>query len=167
VGADPLFRAPYLWYESTYGTRSIATGDLNYDGLDDVVVGRFLAIGVLLGRADQTLAPEVEYSGGGSGVSVAIGEVTGDGRLDVVAANEYANSVSIFVGNGDGTFHSPVDYPTGHVASEVASADLDADGLGDLVVASNDYPMSFSVLRNLGSTFAPPQTMRLSVIHHP
>ena len=36
--------------------------------------------------------------------SVAIGDLNGDGSLDLAVANEYSNSISVLLGNADGTF---------------------------------------------------------------
>ena len=36
--------------------------------------------------------------------NLAVGDVNGDGKLDVIATNPYASSVSLFVGNDDKVF---------------------------------------------------------------
>ena len=38
--------------------------------------------------------------------SVALGDVNGDTKLDMVTANSGANNVSVLLGNGDGTFQN-------------------------------------------------------------
>src|SRR6185369_1281023 len=42
--------------------------------------------------------------------SIAIGDLNGDGKLDLAVANSGSTNVSILLGNGDGTFQPPVNY---------------------------------------------------------
>jgi len=77
---------------------------------------------------------------------VALGDMNGDGKLDLLVANVCASSsscdngsVSVVLGKGDGTFHSLVFYGSGgqqRGASSVAVGDLNGDGKPDLVVAN-------------------------------
>ena len=66
--------------------------------------------------------------------SVAIGDVDGDGKPDVVASSLFA--VSMFLGDGLGGFAPPIDFAEGEGPMAVALGDLDLDGPLD-VVASN------------------------------
>ena len=47
--------------------------------------------------------------------ALALGDLNGDGRLDVVTANENGSEtgLSVMLGNGDGTLAEHVDYATG------------------------------------------------------
>jgi hypothetical protein len=94
-------------------------------------------------------------SGTGTGtVSAASGDLNGDGRLDVVAANFGSDTVSVLLGKGDGTFAAKVDYATGSHPNSLAVGDLDGDGKLDLVVASA-YDDTVGVLLGKGDgTFA-------------
>ena len=40
---------------------------------------------------------------------MAVGDVNGDGKPDLVVANDSSNTVSVLLGNGDGTFQAPAD----------------------------------------------------------
>ena len=70
---------------------------------------------------------------------MAVGDFNGDGKLDLVVANELSNNVSILLGNGDGTFQAAVSYGAGMTLFAVA--DFNGDGKLDLAVANieNDY----------------------------
>ena len=46
-------------------------------------------------------------------MSVAIGDVNGDGKADLAVANYYSHNVSIILGNGNGTFALAVNYSLG------------------------------------------------------
>ena len=102
------------------GTRPtyVAVGDFNGDGkLDLVVANQFSnTVSILLGNGDGTFRPKVDYvtgSYGSDAIFVAVGDLNGDGKLDLVVANQFSNTVSILLGNGDGTFQPHVNMPPG------------------------------------------------------
>jgi hypothetical protein len=67
--------------------------------------------------------------------SVAIGDVSGDGKADLVTANHDDNSVAVLLGNGNGTFQPPLYNETGLTPSSVAIGDLGSGNLS-LVIAN-------------------------------
>jgi hypothetical protein len=103
---------------------------------------------VLLGNGDGTFQTAVPYLSGGFGAaSVAVADVDGDGKLDLVVANCSATTgsctggggtVGVLLGNGDGTFQTPaVTYPSGGATPfGVAVADLNGDSKPDIVTAN-------------------------------
>jgi hypothetical protein len=142
-----------------YYTNSVAAADVNGDGKPDIIVANFCAsstlcpegeVGVLLNNGDGTFQTAVTYSSGGSSAaSVAIADVNGDSKPDILVANICdtnnnicsnpggSGSVGVLIGNGDGTFQSAVTYPSGGVSPLfVAVADVNRDGKPDIVVAN-------------------------------
>jgi hypothetical protein len=134
---------------------SIAIADVNRDGKPDLVVanssvgsdGGLGNVGVLLGNGDGTFEPEMPYDSGGYGAAaVAVADVNGDGKLDVVVANcsgsssdcsGGAGNVGVLLGNGDGTFQTAVTYTSGSTYPfAVAVADVNGDGRPDIVAAN-------------------------------
>ncbi len=100
-------------------------------------------VGVLLNNGDGTFQPAVNYgSGADFPTSVAVADVNGDGKLDVLVANgatgthgEEDGAVGVLLGNGDGTFQTAVIYDSGGGSDpSVAVADVNGDGKPDLVV---------------------------------
>jgi len=84
------------------------------------------------------LGNPVSLPGGGFG-AVATGDFNGDGKLDLVVANNEGNNVSIFLGNGNGTFQPAVSYSAGPgtLPDAIAVGDFNGDGKLDLAVTSN------------------------------
>jgi hypothetical protein len=126
---------------------SLAAEDLDQDGDPDVVTVGPQQVGVLLNAGDGTFPQGLGYLGAGRPVGVAIGDVSGDESLDIVAANQGSNDISIFEGAGDGTFQVEPRVRVGRVPSAIASADLNLDGTGDVVV-SNRGSKSVTILLN-------------------
>src|SRR5246127_394909 len=82
--------------------------------------------------------PEVTYASGGTlPYSVAVADLNGDGKPDLVVANNLYNSIGVLLGNGDGTFRLPATYGSGGVNPQsVAIADVNGDGKPDVLVAN-------------------------------
>jgi hypothetical protein len=143
-------------YDSGGMAESVAVADVNGDGKPDLVVANYCAsgcqdgmnstVGVLLGNGDGTFQPIViVYSGGYASPSVAVADVNGDGKPDIVVSVQCTSDctidpegmVSVLLGNGDGTFQTAVPYDSGGIyAYSVAVADVNGDGKLDLVVAN-------------------------------
>ena len=148
---NSIFLAALDYNSAGRNTRSVAAADLNNDGSLDLVTADECngnctsgSVSVFLGNGDGTFQPAVNYSSGGvDATSVAIGDVNGDGRRDVVVVNTCADSncpngsVSVLLGNGDGTFQPAVNYSSGGVdATSVAIGDVNGDAKPDVVVVN-------------------------------
>lgn len=89
----------------------------------------------------------VAFPTGSHPEAVAIGDVNGDGRNDVVMTTSYyfdpANDFKLFVflQNADGTLAPPIKYPTGSsyvcMAQTVAIGDVNHDGRNDVVIGDS------------------------------
>ena len=147
---DGTFRSA-VKYQAGQGPTSVAIGDLNGDRKPDIVVTNLVTgrgpqlgntVSVLLGNGDGTFKAAVDYAVGSRPNSVAIGDLNGDGKPDLVVANSsvevgvHGNDVSVLLGNGDGTFRAAVNYPVGLAPWSVAIGDLNGDGKPDVVVAN-------------------------------
>jgi hypothetical protein len=167
-GSPALIFLPAVGYDSGGNATAVAVGDVNGDGKPDLVLANGLAIydepgtvSVLLGNGDGTFQTAVTYSTGTGGASsVAIGDVNGDGKPDLVVAG---GAVSVLLGNGDGTFQPAMTYGVGANGTDsVAVADVNGDGKPDVLAAigCETEPCSeggFSVLLGNGDgTFQAP-----------
>src|SRR5439155_943755 len=67
--------------------------------------------------------------------SAALGDVNGDGKVDLVTANYGSNNVAVLLGNGDGTFTAAAGSPVvvGTSPYSVAGGDVNGEGKIDLV----------------------------------
>jgi hypothetical protein len=150
---DGTFQVPQGYTSGGWYPTAIAVADVNRDGKPDVVIANQCPasgtcdssiIAVLLGIGDGSFHPAVVYTSGGANAnSVAVADLNGDGKPDVIVANENtaANNtigiVGVLLGNGDGSFQSVVAYGSGgSFAASVAVADVNADGRPDLVLAN-------------------------------
>ena len=86
----------------------IRVGDVNNDDWMDIISVNVNDhnVGVLLGRGNGTFGSMMTYSTGINSrpYLVDLGDMNGDGRLDIVCINMYINNIGILLGNGDGTF---------------------------------------------------------------
>jgi hypothetical protein len=139
---------------------TVAVGDLNGDGKADLATANFGSnrngtISVLLNNGNGTYAAAVNYPVGTSATSIAMGDLNGDGKADLVVTNVSPDhKVSVLLNNGNGTFTAALNYAVGIEPYSVTIGDLNGDGKADLVTA-NSGDNTVSVLLNSGNgTFA-------------
>jgi len=133
----------YTYAAESTSSKDVAMGDLNGDGiLDMVTAGTFGPAGyatVRIGNGDGTFGTAVSYNAEStSSQAVSLGDLNGDGILDLITAGTGgANGFStIRLGNGNGTFGSATSYQMDQGTTySVTLGDLNGDGILDLVSA--------------------------------
>ena len=147
------------------GTNSVAVADVNGDGKPDILAGDQSdgAVSVLLNTtavnaSTATFAAQQTFATGSNPLSVAFADVNGDGKPDILAANEFSGTVSVLVnGTATGataaTFAAQQTFATAFFTYSVAAADVNGDGRPDILTA-NEFSSSVSVLLNTPGTIA-------------
>ena len=138
------------------GPSSVAIGDFNGDGKQDVIVALegIGALAVLPGNGDGTLGTPLLYATAPNIAAVAIGDFNGDGKLDWVAATSNpVDSVSMALGRGDGTFQAERIFTADNAPVWFAFADFNGDGVQDMLVPNQPANTIDLLLGNKDGTF--------------
>ncbi len=147
------------------GYDDLEIGDVSGDGRDDIVVmsGQTYAtpnMSVVPQLADGGFGAAAEYRVGDqiNSNGIGVGDVTGDGRMDVVAAyggNRPASRLAVFAQTTAGVLASPVSYPVYDIPTPVAVADVDNDGRADVVTLHSGWLRAGVSLGRADGTLAP------------
>ncbi|MBI4890617.1 MAG: VCBS repeat-containing protein, partial [Acidobacteria bacterium] len=115
---------------------SIATGDINADGIPDAIVGNYYngRISVFRGQGDGSFAELDPVPALGDVYGVAVADLNGDGKADIAASSYSSSSGLVAFGRGDGQFEAPAIFGASYALSGsfLRSADFDSDGQMDL-----------------------------------
>lgn len=138
--------------------RFIACADVNGDEKADLVATDTYddTVWVLLGNGDGTFAASGSLHIGIHNSPVAIGDLNGDGKPDIVTGASGGATgtdlVVVLTGNGDGTFTLPLTVPAANTAAvaSIGVGDFDGDGVPDVAVTDNNTG-TFTVFVNNGS----------------
>lgn len=133
-----------------------ALGDLDADGLPDLIVGRWEvgSVGVFFNQGNGLFSAPTDYQAAATATdSITTGDMNGDGPLDIVLT-EYPNQVRVLLNQGDGAFISapPLAVPSPRAT---ALSDFNGDGNADLVVLGGGYKLNV-LLGHGDGTFALP-----------
>lgn len=156
-GADGRFvagRAVAL--QSLGGRPGFAVGDLNGDGRLDIVVSNGssgITFSIAYQQADGSFAPAVQV---GAAVGywregMAIGDVNGDGRQDLILAGVSSDPGTVMLQDAKGQLLPGVEQPGGAGASRINVADIDGDGRLDVVASGYGTPVYVMLQRSDGS----------------
>jgi hypothetical protein len=154
--ANGTFAAP-VKIDSSLSPAGLVAADINGDGKADLIVADQGVLGanqvngalhVYLGNANGTFTAAAAPTTTATFYSVvALGDLNGDGKLDLIVGGDLAGApgmgtanVYTLLGNGDGTFQAPATLPLAGSdsigATSIAVADFDHDGHLDVAIGN-------------------------------
>ena len=107
-------------------------------------------ISVLLNAGTGSFNTQIAYAVGFYPTGVSTADFNGDGKSDIVSANDGSNTVSVLLNTGTGSFGTQTTYTVGHSSNSVSTADFNGDGKSD-IVTTNGGSNTISVLLNNGT----------------
>ncbi|HEY9167078.1 MAG TPA: FG-GAP-like repeat-containing protein [Candidatus Kryptonia bacterium] len=147
--------APKLDFSTGSDPRGLAIRDVDGDGKPDLVITNYASNTVSVFRNTSipgsiSFAPRVDFTTASVPIGVAVEDLDGDGKPELVVTNVASDSVSVFRNtsiSGNISFAPRVDFTTGSEPSWVTINDVDGDGKPDLIL-TNNLSNTVSVFRN-------------------
>ncbi len=158
-GATTPSFAPQQTFATGNSPQAVTTADVNGDGRPDLIVANFddSTASVLLNTttveaATASFAAEQTFATGRAPFSVTSADINGDGKPDLIVANEVSDDVSVLLnttapGAATPSFATQQTFATGGSPYSVTTADINGDGKPDLIV-TNYGDATVSVLLN-------------------
>ena len=142
AGTYPVGNEPYV----------VAAADVNGDGKVDLITANFGGGGgntltALTNNGSGGFVFSSTLTVGNGSICVAVADVNGDGKVDLISANLDDDTLSVLTNNGTGGFGFATNLNVGPAPQWVTAADVNGDGRVDLISANSGY-QTLSVLTN-------------------
>jgi hypothetical protein len=133
-------------------------GDLNGDGWPDLIAGtqnsNVVSVFINNGAGSLPANPTRFITTSNHPMAVAIADVTGDSRMDVITAHGGPGipdrGVYVHPGDGAGGFGAPIIMNSADGSKTLLVTDLNRDGRPDIIVSNGQNGRRVDVFRNLG-----------------
>jgi hypothetical protein len=122
--------------------QSVTLGDVNRDGKLDLLTantgGSLNTVSVRLGDGLGGFTGSTNVGVGSGPVSVTLGDVNRDGKLDLLTSNLNSNTVSVRLGDGLGDFTGSTEVGVGSLPYSLTLGDVNGDGKLDFLTANRN-----------------------------
>ncbi len=171
--------APAVNFPVGAGAANLACGDLDDDGWPDIAVVNFndAVLSVLKNQGytglitNTSFAPRVDFPAPLNCEGIALGDIDGDGRLDLVFGSSESGQRLCVMRNATtsgmiatDSFEPRLDFPTGGWTHTVGLSDLNGDAKLDIVAVS-EIASQLLVLQNASSPGSLTSTSLLSQVN--
>lgn len=135
---DGTMMGPTLYALEHYGWEDLDVGDVTGDGRPDIVVSSgqgdlSRAIGMLPQQSNGSFASPQYFAIGTPVGSVAVGDVNGDGRNDLIFGRWFESSIGVMYQDASGALGAWQTIAAPAAVEAIEVADVDADGRRDIV----------------------------------
>lgn len=107
-----------------------------------------------MGMGDGTFQASHVFNTGNGAFNIAMDDLNGDGKSDLVTADMNDNTMSVLLGNGNGTFQAKSPFHAGGGPTDAEIADFNGDGKLDLATSDSSLARAETLLGN--GTFQAP-----------
>jgi hypothetical protein len=150
----------YKIYQTGPDPRHFELGDIDGDGRMDIVVSGGYSNTLSIVRnisipGKIAMSSKVDFVTGNIPASVAVADMNGDGKADILASFEAVSKIVIYPNTGtpgNFTFGKEIELSTTAPVNSICVSDLDSDQRPDIIVSNQDAG-SISFFRNRLSAF--------------
>ena len=175
LGDGPELLGSMITYQIDEGSKphSIAIGDVNNDGRQDIVLANYgkNSVDIILGLTNEDFIITNTYSTGSGSApySLALADFNDDHYLDIVVTNSGSDNIAILLGFGNGSFVIVKMYSTGIRSApySVTVGDLDNDKKLDIALVNSGTSQLFLLYGNGNGTFGNETTYALGYGYYP
>lgn len=137
--------APRKSYQTGASPICVKLGDFDNDGRSDIVVASTNSNSISVYRNISSigaisLSPKTDYVTGSLPVDLKVADIDGDGKQDIVVANDQSGHISVFRNTSDGitiSFAPKIDINAGQKPNSIVLVDLNKDGKPEMATTSS------------------------------